>query len=180
MLALYSGARLSELSQLKVADIDTRDRIRVIDIRNTGADQSVKTESSKRTIPIHDYVLDLGFEKYFQTLDREEQLFPSIKMTTLKNWGAAFGQWFKRYREEIGINDQWEDFHALRHTFKTACRAAALSEDVSDALTGHSRGSIGRGYGIFPVSVLRDAINKVRFDVEIPRWTIGSPPKRTR
>jgi integrase len=39
-------------------------------------------------------------------------------------------------------------FHSFRHGFKDALRAAGVSEDVNDALTGHAGGSsVARGYG---------------------------------
>jgi hypothetical protein len=40
--------------------------------------------------------------------------------------------------------------HSFRHCFKDALRAAGVSEDLSDALTGHSGGGVGRRYGARP------------------------------
>ena len=38
-------------------------------------------------------------------------------------------------------------FHSFRHTFKRMCRDAKIGEELHDALTGHSGGGVGRGYG---------------------------------
>jgi integrase len=38
-------------------------------------------------------------------------------------------------------------FHSFRHSFKDGLRAAAVGEDLNDALTGHSNASVGRSYG---------------------------------
>jgi hypothetical protein len=54
--------------------------------------------------------------------------------------------------------------------FKDALRAAGVSEDVNDALTGHAgAGSVGRTYGArdmlkrFGLPILNDAVSKVRY-----------------
>ena len=61
-------------------------------------------------------------------------------------------------------------FHSFRHGFKDALRAAGVSEDVNDALTGHAGGnSIARGYGAkdmvrrFGLRTLADAVSKARY-----------------
>ncbi len=42
-----------------------------------------------------------------------------------------------------------------------------MSEEVHDALTGHSNGSVGRGYGAVPLSTKAKAVNKIRYDVSL-------------
>jgi hypothetical protein len=39
-----------------------------------------------------------------------------------------------------------------------------MTEEVHDALTGHSNESVGRGYGSMPLKVMAEAMAKVRFD----------------
>jgi integrase len=58
--------------------------------------------------------------------------------------------------------------HSLRHTFKDACRKARIPESVHDALTGHSNGSVGRGYGSGePLDVLAEAIGKIAYPIKL-------------
>ena len=61
-------------------------------------------------------------------------------------------------------------FHSFRHGFKDALRAAGVSEDVNDALTGHAGGgTVGRTYGAkdmlkrFGLPILNDAVSKIRY-----------------
>ena len=64
------------------------------------------------------------------------------------NGVKAWSKWFGRYIRELGITDTAKVFHSFRHNFKDALRTAGVSEEVHDALTGHStRGEVSRGYG---------------------------------
>lgn len=55
-------------------------------------------------------------------------------------------------------------FHSFRHSFKRACRAARIEEELHDALTGHTSASVGRRYGDgVPLEVLAEAIVKVDY-----------------
>ncbi len=59
----------------------------------------------------------------------------------------AWTKWFGRYLGAHVVEHPAKTFHSFRHTFKRACREAALSEEVHHALTGHSGGGVGRRYG---------------------------------
>ena len=61
-------------------------------------------------------------------------------------------------------------FHSFRHNFKDALRTAGVSEEVHDALTGHStRSEVSRGYGTkdmtkrFGWQTLASAVAKVAY-----------------
>ena len=60
-------------------------------------------------------------------------------------------------------------FHSFRHGFKDALRRAGVSEDLNDALTGHSGGGVGRSYGAkdmerrFGLRALSEAVAKVHY-----------------
>lgn len=77
---------------------------------------------------------------------------------------GAFSKWWARFTDDLGVTDPLKTFHSLRHCFKDACRAARLSEEVHDALTGHVSGAVGRTYGRgVPLPVLADAVAKVTY-----------------
>jgi hypothetical protein len=42
-----------------------------------------------------------------------------------------------------------------------------MSEEIHDALTGHSNGSVGRGYGGVPLSTKAEAINKINYGINL-------------
>lgn len=172
LLGLFTGARLEELGQALVSDIRREGDVWFLDINEVDAGKSLKTKSSRRMVPLHPELIRCGFLGYVRELAAagETRLFPLLKANASGKLTANWSKWFNRVkREEAGIlvpARAMKDFHSFRHGFKDACRAARIPEEVSDALTGHSGGGIGRRYGSngIPLDVKADAVKLVRFD----------------
>ena len=60
LISAYSGARLNEVCQLNVSDIQRSDDIWAINLNANSEDKSIKTEAGNRIIPLHPKLLDLG------------------------------------------------------------------------------------------------------------------------
>jgi integrase len=145
LLALFTGARRSELTRRMAIDI-TQDKATgqwVIEIyANKAAGQSLKTKGSARTLPIHPELIRLGFLDYVK--QQKGRLFPATATDKAAN---AWTQWFGRYLDRLEISGGRKGLHSLRHGFKDQLRAGGVAEDLNDAITGHSNGSVGRAYG---------------------------------
>ena len=179
LLALYTGGRLEELCQLQLADIKTESEIpylRILDLPDEdgiGEDvpgskpiKILKNEPSRRMIPIHRALIDAGFLTYVahQRIVNSVRLFPSLKPDPkYGRLGANWSKWWGRWRRNLGLNGRDKCFHAFRHVFKTAARAAKIEEQYSDALTGHAGGGTGRDYGRFPLDVLNELTQQIRY-----------------
>lgn len=162
LLALFTGARLEELAQLRVSDIKVaKGHGRYLSISDLGNPSAqLKNEHSRRNIPLHPTLIACGFLKHVQ----ERQcgyLFPDLKLNPRGKRSGYFSNWFSVYlRKKVGITDTRKVFHSFRHTFKDACRSAGIEEAVHDALTGHTSAAVSRQYGNdqFPISPLFKAI----------------------
>ena len=189
LLALFSGARLEELAQLRKADIreepyqvdeETDGLAWCIDI-NIGHDGNnhVKNAGAIRLIPIHPFLMDLGFLKYAQSRsDPKALLFPDLKPNGEDRHGAKWGEWFSTYRRSIGLKDGRKVFHSLRHTFKDYCRGSKIEERVQRQLMGHAPIDVADTYGVgFGFTDLVSGIRAYR----VPRLaTIAPPPSSLR
>jgi integrase len=187
LLGVWTGARLEELAQLRVDDVRQEDGHLVIVISDRGVGR-VKTTTSRRKIPVAPALEDLGFLRYVDHVRGQRLpdgwLFPELKPTALGIRSTKWSEFFGRYlRDVVGIQDRRVVFHSARHSFRAACRAAGIEEEVADALMGHAGGGVGRRYGAggldFPLGPLKEAIGRLRFpDVVLPApW--GPPGKRT-
>lgn len=174
MLALVTGARLEELAQLRTDDILIDAEFGpLLRITDTGEDQELKTDGSRRIIPLHPDFLRAGFLAYVEAVHDERQawLFPALEADHDGRRGANFGKWFMRQIRSprgLGIADPRLVFHSFRHGFKTLCRAAGIAEEVHDALTGHVTGAVSRTYGDMPIAPLVAAIHSLRLPVRLP------------
>lgn len=185
VLALYTGARLEELAQADAADVRQVDGIWVIDLTNldeTGkvaADKDLKNLSSRRKVPVHEALRNLGFIEYaVQAKTVGGKLFPDLSPNRHGEYGAAFSKFFSRFLKDCGFVDADErkdrllTFHSFRHKFKDMARAAGVGVEVHDALTGHTRPGVGAQYGSgVPLKMLASAVECIACDgfPKVPR-----------
>jgi uncharacterized protein DUF6538/integrase-like protein len=60
-ISLYTGARVSEIIGLRREDVRQEDGVLVLDIR-PHAGRSLKTKASRRLVPVHPVLLEMGFK----------------------------------------------------------------------------------------------------------------------
>ena len=68
LLALYSGARCSELCQLRMSDIKKESGVWMMQIHDGDSTQQIKTIAARRSIPLHAELLRLEFIKYYESI----------------------------------------------------------------------------------------------------------------
>jgi integrase len=147
LLALFTGCRRSELTKRKVADVTQVDGVWCLEVySNKQAGQNLKTTGSARTIPLHPTLGELGFPEFVKAARArgDEWLFPAVATDKPAN---TWTQWLHRYLDRLGLGGGGRGLHSLRHNFIDALRVAGVTEDLNDALTGHSNHSVGRSYG---------------------------------
>ena len=162
LLGLLTGARLSELAQLKTDDVCLQSK--VICIRDRDPRQRLKTRASSRSIPIHSELLRLGFDNYVsrQREQCEEWLWSDLPKRDAKA-GGFFSAWFSQYREQMGLAHTL-DFHSFRHTVRTQLATKNMSEPLIDRLLGHMpAGSIGAKTYTHADSFLAELVAMVRY-----------------
>ena len=180
LMALYMGARLEEMGQALASDVITVGSVLCLDINDQGEGKSVKTVSSRRTVPLHPELLRLGFKRYVATLDKGGRLFPDLEQDQFDNWTGNWSKWWGRWgRQRLGIKDRRRVFHSFRHSFKAACRRAGIQEETHDLLTGHGGEGVGRSYGREEysaelVKTLAKAVRKIEYKgagvAEVELW----------
>lgn len=160
-LAAMSGARLAEIVEANTADIEITPEGAIFHVRYDyrTENQRLKNEESVRSFPIHSAIMREGFGAYVASLPAGP-LFPTVKVDRHGLAANRASHIVNPWLREIGITDPRKVFHSHRHTFKTLCRGR-MEEEIHDAITGHSNGSIGRDYGEYPMPMLREAIERL-------------------
>jgi integrase len=145
LLALFTGARLGELSQLHTTDVrKLHDRwiIHITDEgREPGAEKSLKTDGSACVVPIHPELVRLGFLDYHARIvaSGAKRLFPDLKADARGFQSGDASGFFRRYFARIGIKkDRTLTFHSFRHGFADALRRAGFRDErVRSAAWAH-------------------------------------------
>lgn len=158
-ICAYTGARVSEICQLRVQDVIKRDGTWII--RITGEAGSIKNENSERLVPVHEALLREGFIDFINKAP-SGPLFVDLKPDRFGNRGGSGTKIIGAWRRKLGITDvRVGPNHSWRHRFKTLCRQHGVSLDVADALTGHGRKSEGDRYGVFSPAALQLGMSKI-------------------
>lgn len=149
LIALYTGARLNEICQLHLCDLDEIDGISVIRISDEGGSKRLKTKAARRVIPIHPELLRLGLSSYANSLRKKghERLFPELRAGR-DGYGKAASKWFAAYSSRCGVDAPGKVFHSFRHTFINRLKQADVPKEKIAALVGHEDESVTFGrYG---------------------------------
>jgi integrase len=159
LLGAYSGARLSEICQLRVQDITEVSGIWCMKILPEAG--SLKTAGSERVVPLHPAVIEAGFLQFVSKLP-PGPLFATLPPDKFGKRGGngtkVIGRWVRR----LGLTDERiSPSHSWRHRFKTMGRRHELMPDIANAITGHYRKTVADSYGEFPIEALYRELCKV-------------------
>ena len=178
LTALFTGARASELAQIKLDSIRHERGSLVVAI-----EEETKNAESQRLIPIHSTLISLGFEKHIEKLRSSgaTHLFPvwyrkgmEARKRAHDGGKLTLNHHFPRFiprafnvtiKRKIGIHDSRKTFHSFRHTFTTGLDHAGVPRSMQDRLCGHADSSAHAGYiHGDSVEAMKEAIEKLRFD----------------
>jgi integrase len=165
LVGMYSAMRLNEICQLYVADVAEVDGIWCFDVNGDG-DKRLKNLASKRMIPIHPKLLELGFIDYIEKLKIRGAVRLWERLPAGRDgYSHLFGKWYQRHNREHITQDKKKCFHSFRHTVADTLKQAGVAEGVIAEILGHSNDSITTGrYGKrFRPHVLLEALVKLSY-----------------
>ncbi|GLS33804.1 Phage integrase family protein [Mesorhizobium albiziae] len=149
-----TGARLGEVSNLRVIDVDTE--AKAISIRAYG-DHRLKTKNSERTVPLSSAALE-SLKRECAGKAGEDVLFRSYAGP--RRAEAASAALMKRLRTVV--KDGKKTIHSLRHRMKDRLRDTQCAESLAREIMGHSEQAVAFNYGSgFALQRKREALEKV-------------------
>lgn len=188
LIALFTGCRLNEICQLYLSDIRCDNGQYYFDINDDAEDKSLKTVSSRRKIPIHHRLIELGFLSFYNAVVadknarkymkksksrkkipfdsiRRERLFYVLDYVEGYGYTNAIGKWFARYLTAVGIVEKEKVFHCFRHTMENALANKNVDTTVQDFIGGWERAGTGQSEYLKSIGLplMAGAINKVDF-----------------
>jgi integrase len=117
------------------------DGLWVFRITDEGGHQSLKNVQSKRQIPVHPTLIDLGILDYRQKVIQagKPDLFYSINPDTDGRRSTAAGKWFGKFLSRIGVKGKGSlgATHRWRHTLTDALRRGGVEDYRIAQILGH-------------------------------------------
>ena len=152
LIATFTGMRANEICALYCDNIreirgNHRNKRWCFDVvfEEHRPDKRLKNKSSRRIVPIHDTLLDLGFinflnlikkdperKRVFEELPYKEGLY---SRNISRNWNAS-------YLPKIDIKTNKNGFHSLRHSVIDNLKQIGVEPHFINELVGHSQGNI--------------------------------------
>lgn len=159
LLCAYTGARLSEICQLRRQDIFQRSGLWCMKFDPDAG--SLKNENSERAVPLHPAIETEGFLQ-FVSATKPGPLFSNLSMDRFGNRGGSGTKIIGRWVRGLGLADErLSPSHSWRHRFKTLGRRHGLMPDIVNAITGHHKKTVADSYGEFPIEALHRELLKI-------------------
>lgn len=145
-IGAYTGARITELTQLRKGDFLTKDGVACI--RITPEAGRVKT-GHFRDVPLHPHLVEMGLLEFVKGRP-EGHLFVSAGETleeTHRRCQSVSGKVSEWVRKAAGVTDERvQPTHGWRHRFKVMAGKAGIPPEYADMIQGHSRGDAAAVY----------------------------------
>ena len=165
LLGRYTGARLEELCQLRTDDFVEQQGILCIRIDDSSEGQNLKNASSRRMLPVHPSLIELGLLRHVESVRASggHRLFPELEPVRGK-LGHAPSKWFGRYKAKRGIDDSKKTFHSFRHTLIDDLRDAGVQDSLIKRIVGHEDSAVTFGvYGSrTPLKAMLEALQHIK------------------
>jgi integrase len=143
LIAMFTGARLNEVCQLEVADIQQQDGIWFFHLIDEGdSNKKFKSAAALRKVPVHDELMRLGLLEYRSRMEAKgkSRMFPDYRFCAKNGYGRTLGRWFNgTLTPALGIKSSGHVFHGLRHTMVTRLAQAGVAEPIYQSIVGHER-----------------------------------------
>lgn len=131
-IAIYTGARINEIAQLYLDDIQEVDGFWAFKFCAHYADENEagtrvrrqdilsKNESGQRLTPIHPKLVELGLIDFARAVRTQghQRLFPELPFASKGGYGTRASRWYSEefLRPKVGITAKDKVFHSFRHT----------------------------------------------------------------
>ncbi|HDS1738116.1 site-specific integrase [Pseudomonas sp. BP8] len=164
LLGRVTGARIEELCQLRVDDFIEQQGIQCIRVDDSREGQNLKNASSRRVLPLHPALIDLGLLQHVEAVKATgaDRLFPELEAVRGK-LGHAPSKWFGRYKMKLGITDPRKTFHSFRHTLIDDLRDAGVQDSLIKRIAGHEDSAVT--FSIYgsrsPLNAMMDALRNI-------------------
>lgn len=188
LISLFSGMRLNEVCSLSIDNVrqisgNHREKRWCFDILEepNRPQKKLKNFASRRIVPIHDTLLELGLLEFIELLKtkkfpnnvwKEKRLFEELPYGEGSYIRNVSRWWNSRFLPNLGLKTTKKTFHSLRHTVSDHLKQKGIEPHFINELLGHSQGNIdldryGNGYN--PDILYNRCVKKIAYQTSHAR-----------
>ena len=188
LIGVFSGMRANEICSLYLDNVkelrgNLRDKRWCFDIiqEEDRPDKRLKNLSSRRIVPIHQTLLELGFVDFLNLIKKKplttdgkkrKRIFEELPYKEGLYSRNISRFWNASYLTRIGVKTKKNGFHSLRHTVVDHLKQKGVEPHYINELMGHSQGNIdldryGKGYN--PDILFNKCVNKIVYEISHTR-----------
>ena len=154
VLALHTGLRAGEISQLLPDDFDFTAAVPHLKVREEDASgakvKQAKTKASIRDVPLHPNLIELGLAEFVAKGGKRNpkaRVFEIFRLGQRERVSDGATKFWGRYWRTFGLHKPGRSTHVFRHTFAALLRSAGAADEDIGALLGHVGSTITATYG---------------------------------
>ncbi|MBI1492447.1 site-specific integrase [Halocynthiibacter styelae] len=139
LIGAYTGARREEIAGLAPSDIIEVEGIWCFSIEDSEL-RRIKNLSSRRMIPIHSHLIELGFPDHVRKTENNNQnsLFPNLYEAGNNAFGRKVGRRMRQIIDmELGVYGAKLSFHSLRHYVQNHLDHEGVDDKLVRDIIGH-------------------------------------------
>ncbi len=173
LIALYHGARQSEIAQLQLDDIIKKDGYYCFNITDEGTEKSIKNKASRRTIPIHPTLIELGLVDFVKEIRKKKnkpnnRIFYTLTPDSRGKLNDKISSWFNiTYLKKLGLKTKSKNFHSFRHTFRSEAGRQIKNDNVIIRIGGWELPGMAKVYQHIGIPEMYNELKKLKYPINI-------------
>ncbi|WP_260093152.1 DUF6538 domain-containing protein [Phaeobacter inhibens] len=159
IICAFTGARVSEITQLRKEDIRKVDGQWVARIT---PDAGTVKAGGYRDVPLHPQIIQEGFADFVNASAAGPLFHNATEPEKFQRAAVVVSNKLSDWLRLTKLTPEGlQPNHAWRHRLKTQCRELGISDRVVDAIQGHAGKTAGDHYGDVTLKTKVDAISKL-------------------
>jgi len=159
IICAFTGARVSEITQLRKEDVTKIGDYWVVWIT---PDAGTVKAGGYRDVPLHRQIIDQGFADFVQVADHGPIFHGGTDPARYAKKAVRISNQLSEWLRKSELTPEGlQPNHAWRHRLKTTCREFEISDRVVDAIQGHAGKTAADHYGDVTLKTKAVAIAKL-------------------
>ncbi len=159
IICAFTGARVSEITQLRKEDIR---KIEAHWVARITPDAGTVKAGGYRDVPLHPQIIKEGFVQFVSDAKPGPLFHSATEPEKFQRAAVIVSNKLSDWLRLSGLRPEGlQPNHAWRHRLKTTCRELGVADSVVDAIQGHAGKTAGDKYGDVTLKTKIDALRKL-------------------